>query len=865
VRTRLLILLLGASSTALAQADGGSGVLTRPPALVQQVEPVYPADAADAGRSASVLLEVDLGPDGAVTAAAVLESGGPGFDQAALAAVRQFRFSPAEVDGAPAAVRLQYRLDFLFRPQLVEVPASPDAGLSNFAGQVVERGTRDPIPFAQVVVGEGEAALTTSTDEAGRFALAGVPPGTWPVRVLASAHQPYAVSEDFRDGERTVVTYFVRKQVYGSQETVVRGQKERKDVAQVTLKQEEIRLIPGTAGDAFRVVQNLPGVARAPFGIGLLIVRGGKSWDTRTFVDEVPVPQLFHFGGLFSTYNASLLEELTFLPGNFNADFGRATGGLVKAEARAPSRTGLHGYLDVNVVDSSALLEGPLSPDWSFALSARRSYIDAVLPAVLNLIPGANDAIRFTLAPRYWDYQGRLEYRHGATRVFISAFGSSDQLVAELPNPSLDPEGRSDFGTSIAYHKLLVGSDSRLAEGLELRTRTSVGIEDYAFTLGKDLYAKSRIFPLVSRDTFTLQLPGLASQLSFGLDLQVFPYTVDVQGTAPPRLDVVPDPFTSTQLLALHGTQATAQPALFASWTWRPLEALQLTAGVRVDHDTQLAQTWVDPRLSATVQVQERVLLKAAVGLYHQPPDYRSGALLPKFGNPGLQAEGALQSMVGTEVRFTDALGLDLQLYEKELFDQVRSTVGDTSGQVSSGAQPPPYLNSGRGRAYGVEVLLRHALTRNFFGWISYSLSRTERDFNGGQAWGLSQFDQPHNLVVVASYKLPLDFVVGVKLRYTSGPLDRPVVATLYDANANYYYPIQDATYSRRLADFFQLDVRLDKRFVFQDWMLSLYLDVQDATYRRNVEAMTYSFDYRQEAAFTGLPILPVLGVRAEW
>jgi hypothetical protein len=184
---------------------------------------------------------------------------------------------------------------------------------------------------------------------------------------------------------------------------------------------------------------------------------------------------------------------------------------------------------------------------------------------------------------------------------------------------------------------------------------------------------------------------------------------------------------------------------------------------------------------------------------------------------------------------------------------------------VGSATTTPPYLNSGRGRAYGAELLLRHALTRNFFGWIAYSLSRTERDFNGGAAWGLSQYDQPHNLVVVASYQLPYDFIVGVKLRYTSGPLNRPVVAALYDANANYYYPVQSATYTRRLDDFFQLDVRIDKRFVFKEWMLSLYLDVQGATYRRNVEAVTYNYDYSQEAFFTGLPILPVLGVRAEW
>ncbi len=178
---RLLALLALLSSTALAQteaSDAGAGVLTKPPALLHQVEATFPPEMADAGVGGTVVMEVDLGPDGKVMDARVVQSAGAAFDAAALAAVKQFEFSPAEVDGQPAAVRLQYSYQFFFKPQAVQVEA--DAGIDdagtpvlpvNLSGQLVERGTRIPLAGATVVVGEGEQHQEATSDDNGHFDL----------------------------------------------------------------------------------------------------------------------------------------------------------------------------------------------------------------------------------------------------------------------------------------------------------------------------------------------------------------------------------------------------------------------------------------------------------------------------------------------------------------------------------------------------------------------------------------------------------------------------------------------------------------------------------------------------------------------
>ena len=87
----------------------------------------------------------------------------------------------------------------------------------------------------------------------------------------------------------------------------------------------------------------------------------------------------------------------------------------------------------------------------------------------------------------------------------------------------------------------------------------------------------------------------------------------------------------------------------------------------------------------------------------------------------------------------------------------------------------------------------------------------------------------------------------------------------MYDANGNYYYPLPGEPWSRRLPDFFQLDVRIDKRFVYNQWMLALYADIQNATNYGNVEGVSNNFDYTEEQFLYGLPIIPSLGIRGEF
>ena len=123
-------------------------------------------------------------------------------------------------------------------------------------------------------------------------------------------------------------------------------------------------------------------------------------------------------------------------------------------------------------------------------------------------------------------------------------------------------------------------------------------------------------------------------------------------------------------------------------------------------------------------------------------------------------------------------------------------------------------------------------MTKNFFGWIAYTLSRWETRRSGTQnAYGLTGVDQTHILTVIG--ELPLRQRLGVRraLPLRHRPPHHAALAgaaDLYNADSNGYSVDVGRSNSGRLPDFNQLDLRVDKYFVFEKWTLDLYLDVQN-------------------------------------
>jgi hypothetical protein len=249
------------------------------------------------------------------------------------------------------------------------------------------------------------------------------------------------------------------------------------------------------------------------------------------------------------------------------------------------------------------------------------------------------------------------------------------------------------------------------------------------------------------------------------------------------------------------------------------------------------------------------VELVAAGGRYHQAPDPQDlGAV---FGNPSLLPQSATHLTFGERFRFLRRTSVDLLVFSKWLADLPARSADPTP------ALSQAIVQSGLGRAYGVQLMVRQGEVAGFSGFFSATLSRSERT-DPGKPERLSDYDSPLVLALVAQKAFGA-FRVALRGRYATGLPRTPVTAAYYDLAADRFVPVLGATNTTRLGNFVQLDLRLDRRFHFGDGgALTLYVDLLNVTFRKNQEEYVYSSDFQERGTITGLPTLAVVGASVE-
>lgn len=608
------------------------------------------------------------------------------------------------------------------------------------------------------------------------------------------------------------------------------------------VRADTVKQFAGTRGDALRAVELMPGVGRAQDGAGEVLVRGASPADTQIMLEGSPVLLLYHVGGFTSFFNSQLLQRLDFVPGNFSARYGRAIGGVVDVRVRDPRRDTLHGTVDVNLIDAFVVAEGPVSDRGAVAVAARRSYVDFFFDEVADA-----DSFNVVAAPVYWDYQAVATLEVGGNdQLRLLGYGSRDSLHLLVDEPQDgEPRLRGDMDAVTEFHRVELRWKHRYNRHTRHEITAGAGWLGMNLQLGELVSQEIRGPRIYARGEWQTS-PAPWVTLYAGVDHYTLSAEVKYAGSHWVQDSAV----QQGQRILVDEWVTIHRPAAYVEAAVRPTDRTTLLPGVRVDYSSDAGTVTVDPRLTVRHGLGTRTTLKAAAGWFHQPPEL--GSHIERLGNPDIDSAHALHTSAGVEHE-VDGLSLGIEGYHKQLWDLPVDTPNN---------EAPHLVNEGRGRIYGVETTARYRDAR-YFGYLSYTLSRSERRVRQGQ-YRLSDFDQPHILTFAASAKLGVGWELSTTFRLVSGTPRTPVQAGLYNAATGQYLAVVGEENSERRPLYHRLDLRLLKRWAVGRGAISAYVDVQNVYNARNADSVDYSFDYRQSERVGGLPIIPSVGLRGE-
>lgn len=736
-------------------------------------------------------------------------------------------------------------------------PATAESNNLTFTGRILEKGTL--IPLKEVSVFLLPLKLKTETNSLGDFIFSDVPQGNYQLVINLTGYKKFEKEIDLTI-EPKKLKYFVEKESYLSFETTVIGQKQKRDQAQKTLTQEQFLSLPGSGGDPIKAVQNLPGVNRVQGFSSQVVIQGGEPKDTKYNIDGHEIPIVFHFGGLSSVVMPEALEQVDYLSAGYGADNSRATGGIIGLKSKIPSsgERNKKSFFFVDNLKAGGLYESSINPDNSYLISGRASYVGLFLQQVAK----DNEDFNLTVAPEFYDITAIYHKKLNESDSFnLITLASRDTLAFVLKEPvKTDPAFRGRFYNETQFYRLIPSWNHAVDADRSFKISAGIGQNQLLVDLG------AQYFNLLSD---VLSLRGEFEQRytpywinHWGLDNLITNAKVKTKLVQFRSEGGVSNPFSSSEVKEQNISNQFHNLGLYnrheinsGMWTYTP--------GLRLDKYSLTRETFLSPRMAVKWNITDDLFLKSATGIYYQPPEPQE--IDEVFGNPDVKSPKALHFTFGFEKDFRNGSSQGFTL-QSQFFDKwLELLVDQSAAQVERNGilVNENYNNNGGGRAYGIENQLKWN-DPVWEVWLSYTWSESFR-WNKNILKYKHAYDQTHNLNLVTAKKLDNNWKVSSRFRYVTGNPLTPITSSSFDADNDVYIPNRGNLYSERFKDFYQLDLRFDKKWVLDEEIWTVYIDIQNVLNTKNPESIEYSYNYSQKEYVSGLPLLPAFGVKGEF
>ena len=736
-------------------------------------------------------------------------------------------------------------------------------------GTLRDASNQNPLIGANIML--AGTNMGAASDSEGQFVIPRVPVGQYTLKFSYIGYSQQAMTDVVVRSQRiTFVEVALQPSALASEEVVITAgyfpQNDEQPTSLTSFSQEEIRRAPGSAGDISRILMSLPSIAKINDQSNSLIVRGGSPLENAFFVDNIEIPNINHFpaqgssGGPIGVLNVDLIRDVDFYAGGFGAHFGDRLSSAMDIRLREGNRDEFDGQLDFNFAGLGGVFEGPLPKQrGAWLLSLRRSYLDLLVDAI---------DVGTSIAPVYSDAQAKVTYDLGKRHKLTALLVRSD----DYNDPDQDTARENDmlyYGNQDIVEQT-IGVNWRALWGGNAYGNTSIAHtatrfkEDFYETGSGALLVKNRSHEqaVQLRHLSHVQLrPEVALELGFETKF----LRADYDNFYPPYSDAFGD---TVQALALQHDPHATKMATFATLQIRPVSALSLTFGGRLDYFSFNKNASFSPRLAVTYQISNRTTLHGAVGLFRQ--NLPLLLLAQNDANKALRDPLASHMVLGFSHLLTENTRLSLEAYQKNYrhfpIDPAQPALfvlDELFYRYGFFFSHERLVDAGKASARGVELIVQKKLANKVYGLASAAWFRSKYTGLDGMARD-RVFDNRFIFSVEGGYKPNQAWEFSLRWIYAGGPPYTPFDMAASQA-LNRAVLDQNRINTVRYPAYHSLNVRFDRRFHFRSSNLVFYFSVWNAYNRKNVASYFWNQVKNEPDVLRQWGMLPIFGLEFEW
>jgi outer membrane cobalamin receptor len=655
------------------------------------------------------------------------------------------------------------------------------------------------------------------------------------------------------------------------------------------LPMKELKQLPVLFGetDVLRTLQLLPGVHTGGEGTSGLFVRGGSADQNLILLDGIRIYNAYHLFGFFSVFNTDAIKNIKLYKGAFPAEYGGRTSSILDIRMKEGNTKKLKGSFSLGLIASSFMLEGPIkNENTSFIISARRTYIDILArPFIKSIADGA------VVGYYFYDLTGKINHKFSdKSRLYLSTYMGKDAFTSKYEDVTSNPNEKSKSLLSWANYTAALRWNYIF--GNKLFSNTTVTYTNYKYVTGQEDSENNIINNYFTNYSY-LYNSGI-EYLSSKIDFDYLPspnYTIKFGGeyiyhTFKPGVSVEKGNSSQQNILPIDTVYGnnniyTNEFAAYIENYFKIGKLLSANIGIRYSGfnvNNKYYQA-LEPRASLRVLLSSKLSIKASYSVmtqYLHLLTNTSSSMPTDLWLPVtdiVKPINSSQYAIGSVYNLNKKINISLEAYYKTMDNLIEYAEG--ASFYTGFTNWEDMIETGKGWSYGIELFVKKQFGKTT-GWLSYTLSKTERQFeniNFGEPFPY-KYDRRHDFTIAVTHKLKENIDISATWVYGTGNAYTMMHSHISSVN---FYSYNMGNVSRatllnfeernsyRMPANHRLDVGIsfkkEKKRGLRTWSLGIY----NVYNRKNAFYLEYDSNNQQMVGVSIFPILPYFRYKFEF